>query len=310
MEKTAFVRALDTIATTIEVVRRDGLQEEWDPLVENPWGGDPDQVEQFRPLFSVPDELAGDLVLTQRDMRDDDRKGANASEYKSLKAVDGKCIGGPISIRRYPQDRDVSATSVWTNWKTRASNRTEFWEVRPANILALTERGVVVRREDGAFHAYFVEDYRGSWAMHHRADGQIVGVPMDAQAGAFRVRKDVLLNADVRSLIEVMDLSEIDGVPAELEPWRGGQLLLGDKYARVEWYSVFTGQSGQGIARLPAAEGQEAEQVWLHGQDLVAPTGVIRYIDRGDVLSYDAIEHWGDGGRSKKLVGVRRLEGL
>jgi hypothetical protein len=193
--------------------------------------------------------------------------------------------------------------NVWTRNSKDVPNRLDIWSVGENGETSLFQVGIVTH-DDGLTWTLLGE-YAWCGQLYY-ADSKIVGKPSEPAYGSFDVRKTILTHPDFVALVESAHLEEWTGSTSALTPKMSyipedhGQ----QKFARLAWYKVFMGQSGQGIAVLP-----NGEEVWVHGADLqITPDkdGIKRPGGYNTCLTYQRIAKFGKG---QKLIGVRVTEG-
>jgi hypothetical protein len=219
------------------------------------------------------------------------KRGAYHAHNKQFSAGQD-CVGfqmeNPITVRREGQN-------VWTEWHVGQPNRTDIWEVKPDGTCTLFQVGVFTHDDGESWK--LLGEYR--WRGRLFDNGQrIVGKPEHKKWGAFDVRKNILNQPAFMKLVNSANLEPWQGTDDELNPSLPN--VPEPRYAVVQWYITFAGQTGQGPARLHESDRWSKTDKglagWICGVDILGvqpdSDGEIR-LWQGDIVSYDRLEKLG-----------------
>jgi len=201
----------------------------------------------------------------------------------------------PIQVMRVGQN-------IWTSWHSEKPNRADCWREERDGRCDLFQVGIVTHDDGLTFRLLSRWGWRGQ--LFQALKQGVVGKPDDPKLGSFDARRPILDDPGFKKLLEGTTLRPWTGKPEELDPPLDSVPGLG--YARMQWYSPFAGQTGQGPAVL-----YDGSAAWVHGVDILDspdPDGIKR-LYRNDLVSYAGIHtNWGtkkDG--PPKLLCVKRV---
>ncbi len=210
----------------------------------------------------------------------------------------------PIQVMRVGSD-------VWTRWHPdpkggpdQTSNRLDCWILGLDGSIRLFQVGVVTHDNGQTFRLLGERIWEGQ--LFQTSTGELVTKSDGAQWGAFTdSRRHVFNHPDFKAWLKMVSLDVRDDVPpdtAQLGPLPSQNGHPGD-YARIQWYTPFAGQKGQGIAIL-----RDGSSAWIHGAEVHAEPDAdgIRRLHCNDLLRYEGVDaNWGSKqGKPPKLTGV------
>lgn len=209
------------------------------------------------------------------------------------------CMRDPIEVIRAGQ-------SVWTGWHlNQGSNRVDCYYLAQNGTFGLFQVGIFTHDNGRSFRLHGEWRWRG---MLYRTGAGLVGVPQEPRVkwgsfeGGTSKRTQIFEHPEFQALVKSAQIPEWKGLEAEVE------LELPKapegKYAVMQWYITFAGQTGQGPCTL-----HDGGSAWVHGIDIVGvppdPDGVVR-LWRGDIVSFTSKAPFGKKPNGPpKLLGVR-----
>jgi len=197
--------------------------------------------------------------------------------------------------------------SVWTNWHTAKPNRIDCWLLEKDGRLNLVQIGVITNDNGKTFR--LLKEPRWIGRILLTPNGEFVAKPDDPKWGPLlwnrgESRADIRQHPEFQKLLETTTLiswnGSIDELYPPLGPWNEVEW-------RIDWYIVFAGQGGQGIAK-----NHTGESAWVLRQDLfpsVSPDGdgLVRFFHNDPVLCSGIHKGWGTKKDAPpKLLCVRR----
>jgi len=252
----------------------------------------------FHLVLVVPQEAR--MVLVHRNIAQD--KGAY--HRHALAQLGGDSSEGfttwvmhdPIQVMRVGQN-------VWTVWHGVKPNRVDCWTLENDGCCTLFQVGVITHDDGLTFRLLS----RWGWSGQLFQDQQrgIVGKPNDPEWGSFDARRPILDDPGFKKLLEETTLQPWTGTPEELDPSLDPVPSPG--HARLQWYSPFAGQTGQGPAVL-----YDGSAAWVHGMDVRDPPDPdgIKRLYRNNLVSYAGTHtNWGTKKEGPpKLLCVKRVQ--
>ncbi len=216
----------------------------------------------------------------------------------ALSQLQGFAKGYKAMVMREPVKVRRNGPNAWADW---GGNKFDIWEVQPNGECGLFQVGIFSHDNGWTWKLYGEQRWKGQ--LSRRSDGQVIGKPEHPKYGSFEVRGTIRDNPEFMALVNSAKLPKWNGSPDELEP-KLPEVPEGN-FAVVDWFSLFAGQTGQGIAKL-----QNGKDVWVHGGDIVGKPdedGEFR-LQRGDIVSFEEMVPMPK--RGQKLTGVKLLSRL
>lgn len=250
--------------------------------------GVPANVKGFHLTMGIPD--GSRTVAVQKDiatvMGGHHTAGVEKIHHACGKKMTYFALTKAIEVRR-------GGENAWTNWKGRFSNHLDLFTFGPDGSVALNHVGVLSPDGGTTWRLHMEPRFRGQVFLN---GGGYVVKPDEVKWGSFGTREEILSHSVARSLLASAHIQPWTGKPRELDPMIPPH-LPGE--AVVKFYSVFSGQCGQGIAYLCGGR----EEAWVLAQDLrtVPDEDGIKRLFFGQRLTYNALATFG---QSNKLVGV------
>ncbi len=238
------------------------------------------------------------IVLAQRDL------SRHHGDYRSYRLgrvgeflgpdYEGWVLNSSIEVRR-------AGNEVWLPWKGETkgrrrtpSNKVDCWIVA-GNHVDLFQVGIVTHDNGQSFHLLGEYRWRGELFQND------IGKPDDPVWGTFGARQEIFDNPNFKRLL-----------PSNLPLWKGREEELNppldpvpeNGLARVQWYSPFAGQTGQGPVKL-----SNGSAAWVHGADIFDPSDPdgIHRLQRNDLLRYAGTAEFGEKTPQTKLLCVERV---
>ncbi len=257
----------------------------------------------FNLVIFVPDE--GRIVVTQKNVGQ--TKGnhhRHALQQVGLEdGVQTWVMHDHIEVRRV-------GPNAWTSWHEAKPNRVDLSHLCENGHLDCFLLGIVTHDDAETFRLLNKFRWRGQL---YQSKGEIVGKPEDPSWGSFEVRKGILKDEKFQGLLETAHLPYWNGSLQELDPPL--RPIPGQGIARVEWYSLFGGQTGQGIANLHPLDywknGGEGENAWVHGVDIDESPDEdgVKSLHPGQLISFsDKVAFGSQKGRPPKLLNVKVVQ--
>jgi len=229
------------------------------------------------------------LLVVQRNMNV--LQGSYAD--MALSQLQGFAEGCQATIMREPVVVRSKGPNVWADWGT---NKFDLWSVSETGEISLRQIGIFSHDNGWTWKLY--GEFRWKGQLYQNGT-RIVGKPESPKYGSFEVRATIRENSDFMALVNSAKLPKWNGEPSELEPPLPE--VPNGNYAVIDWFTLFGGQTGQGIARL-----QNGSEVWVHGCDIGGKPdadGEFR-LQRGDIISFEEEVDMPKRG-SSKLIGVK-----
>lgn len=152
--------------------------------------------------------------------------------------------------------------NVWTNWHDVKPNRLDWIPLDKGGKIAFFLVGVVTHDNGKTFRLLGEYRWRGRLYL---AESGIIAKPDSPTWGPFpETRRGIFEDEEFKKLLADTVLSSWDGTPEELIP--PFDQIPGSGFARIQWFSPFGGQTGQGIAIL-----HDGSAAWVHGVDILDP---------------------------------------
>lgn len=223
---------------------------------------------------------------------------ANAlSDVDFLEGFDTVSMHQPITVIR----RDGR---VWTDWRTEAPNRLDIWSLAVDGKLDLFQVGVITHDNGKTWKLH--GEYRWRGRLYADAADIITPIPAHPKWGSLQGgtanRTQIYARPEFRALLKDAKLMFWDGDEVELNPPLPE--VPEGKFAVVDWFVSFAGQTGQGIVK--DIDGNSA---WVHGVDVEGfdPDSSEPPLQRGDIVSFEeVVQDWG----GKKAGGLPKLTGV
>jgi len=275
----------------------------------------------FYPKLSTTKEEARHFVIVQRNIEQKKEGGYHGHALFRLGKPDDELVEwvmyDPIPVSR-------AGENVWTGWKSAKPNRIDCWRVEENGHVDLFQVGVVTHDNGQTWR--LPGEYR--WRGQMFRDGKrVVGRPDDPKWGSFDVRRTILDNPDFRKLLEGAVLRPWAGKPEELDPPLDP--VPGPDSARIDWYTLFGGQTGHGIAFIANCKACQTTDrdcgdwcrycrnlpygqcvAWVHGSEVMVdplPPDGIKRLERNNLVSYAGVSV--DEGRTKtRLLCVTKVQ--
>jgi hypothetical protein len=221
----------------------------------------------------VPAEL--NPILTQRNLSR--LEGEYHSRFiKNLgNIMDFQVAVLPINVTR-------SGRNTWTSFTKESPNNMDCWLCGPRNAISMFKVGLITH-DDGKTYRVIGET---RWAGDLFIDNaQIVGKPSNSMWGSFGVRDTILNHPEFQDFIKKARLPMWQGKPEELEPPLP-EVPEGD-YGVVKFFHPMMGQKGQALVVI------HGDEAWLFGNNLDRSPDAdgVKRLQRGDVITYQAIKH-------------------
>lgn len=206
----------------------------------------------------------------------------------------------PIRVSRAGQN-------VWTVWHSERPNRVDCWLLKEDGRFQLWQVGVVTHDDGLTFRLLVEPRWTGQIFKAPNPNGGLMAKPDNPKWGKIlwspgESRRAIREHPKFQSLLASANLPTWNGLAEDLDPPLG-KIPLGN-FARVDWYIPFSGQKGQGIAKL--ADGSAA---WVSGESLDIPPDEdgIKRLFHCDLISFAAVhQNWGTKEGPPKLIKVKR----
>ncbi|MDP3901229.1 MAG: hypothetical protein Q8Q38_02795 [bacterium] len=268
--------------------------------------GRPLEVNQASGILSVPAERQArrlDLgILIPQDARifgvvKD--VGNERGDYASLKSTGsfgsyrGFSLPGGIEVI-------VRGNRIWTSWHQQNPNRADCWYLGQDGTLKLFQVGVITPDNGETFR--LIGDFRWEGSLFRTEDGVVAY--QDPGYQGFETWEMIMRHPGFSGLVGRTRLTPWSASCAPAAP-ELDEIPEGN-FARLDWWSPFAGQNGQGIARLT-----DRSSAWVHGENIAVvpgPDGVKR-IPRNSLLSFsESRKNWGTKSGPPMLLGLRVVE--
>lgn len=202
-------------------------------------------------------------------------------------------LNNPIRVKR-------AGKEVWLPWKGgpyEPSNKVDCWIVGDDGNVDLFQVGIVTHDNGKSFH--LLGEYRWRGRLFYGKNGEMVGKPADPRWGSFEARKEILDNQDFRRALPKLSVRRSQ---VKLDYPLGK--IPKERHARVQWYSPFAGQTGQGPVIC-----YDNSSAWIHGADIVDPPDPdgIHRLQRNDLIRYAGTATFGEKTPQTKLLCVSKV---
>lgn len=191
--------------------------------------------------------------------------------------------------------------NVWTAWHKDKPNRVDCWQVGKDGSLRLFQVGVITHDNGQTWRLH--GEYRWKGRLFNLS-GEPVAYPEEPKWGSFITWRPILDHPEFKELVDSVDLQPWEGDAADLNPLLD-PVPDDPKLARMQWYIVFAGQTGQGPAFL-----SDGSTAWVHGIDILDPPDPdgFKRLWRNDLVSFSGAVAFGKKPNGPpKLLNVKRV---
>ena len=233
--------------------------------------------------------------------------GTEGGSYENRALAEFKDFvpGFKAVVMRDPIEVLRAGQNVWTGWhKNQAINRLDCYHLTDHGMLILFQVGIYTHDNGKSFRLHGEPRWLGRL---YKSGNGLVGIPVNPKWGSFNGgssnRNQIFQHPEFQALVKSAKLEEWKGSDVEIDPPL--PTAPEGKYAVMQWYITFAGQTGQGPCTM-----HDGSIAWVHGIEIFGlvpdPDGEIR-LWRGDIISYQGkAENWGHKKNGPpKLTGVR-----